>query len=409
MAKLPPMKHQRWAIAACLIALAAPAPLSAQATAPIAEQIQRSIASGAKEFIVPGGTHVIDAAIRLRDVHGFALRGETGAVLQLPPVSFAIAGDAASAGDTRISIARSRAMRPGMRLQIAAPGAIEPFTKKPRPNFIVRLDRAEPTRLLLAEPLPFPVPGSTLIRDDAAPNLIDIRGGGNITIENLTLDGGRGADDPLIQGHAQLCGIFAAGPYSYEKGPTGPPISNLTVGNCTIRNCFGRGIALYAVADALVENCAIENCADEAIDFDHFAVRCIARNNRVSRARIGVELNDANDSTISGNEFTECGMGVNIWRWCRQPRLNVGNLIESNRFSTTAGDAIRLATGTEQNTVRGNTITSPVGHGISVAGNNQIIEGNTISGAKGKPIAIKEGSHVMKNNEPGEPPRTPAP
>lgn len=395
-------------LACGLILLAPPTSPIARAATPIAEQIQLAIASGAKEFVVPAGTHLLDPGIRLRDVNGFAIRGQPGAALLLPPAAFAITGDIASAGDTQIPVARTRFLRPGMRLQIAAPGAIDSFSKKPKPIFVVRLDRAEPTRLLLAEPLPFPVPGGTLIRDDAAPNIIDIRGGGDITIENLVLDGGRGEDDPRIQGHAQLCGIFAVGPYTYEKGPTGPPIKNLAILNCTIRNCFGRGVALYAVEDAAIEDCTIEDCADEAIDFDHFAVRCKARNNRVSRARIGAELNDANACVISGNEFSECGIGINIWRWCTQPNLNVGNLINSSRFSRTGGDAIRLAAGTASNTVRGNIIASAGGHGISIAGEAQVIEGNRITGVKGQPIVVKEGSHRITDNETEDPPH-PAP
>lgn len=387
------------AFATGLMLLAPPSAPIALAASPIAGQIQEAIASGATEFIVPAGTHVLDAGIRLRDVRGFAIRGDSHAILKLPPVAFAIASGAASAGETEIPVARSRSLRPGMRLQIAAPGPIEPFTKKPRPVFVVHLDRADPTRLSLAEPLPFAVPSGALIRDDAAPNLIDIRGGTDITIENVTLDGGRGDDDPHIQGHAQLCGIFAAGPYTYEKGPSGPKIQNLAIRNCTIRNCFGRGIALYSVADATIEGNTIENCADEAIDFDHFSVRCVARQNRVSLSRIGVEVNDANDSTISDNDFTECGIGINIWRWCKQPDLNVGNLIVSNRFSLISGDAIRLATGTARNVVRGNTITSPGGNGISAAGEAQVIAGNRITAAKGQPIAVKEGTHLIADNE----------
>ena len=42
-------------------------------------------------------------------------------------------------------------------------------------------------------------------------------------------------------------------------------------------------MALYSVTDSTMERCTIEDTVDEAIDFDHFTVRCRAEGNVILR------------------------------------------------------------------------------------------------------------------------------
>ena len=274
-----------------------------------------------------------------------------------------------------------------MRLWIEAPGAVDKFTKKPTNYHLATVKSIEQGKILLSTPLKFPVPAKTSIRDADAANLIEIRGTSeNILLRNLTLDGGRTADAPIVHGHAQLCGVFAAGPYDYEKGPTGPAVQNVVVEDCIIQNCFGRGVALYSVQGARVERCTIMDTNDEAVDFDHFTSKGVARGNSIARCRVAFELNDANDIVITANEVRDCGIGVSLWRWCHQKGLNEGNQITNNAFLNTSGNAVQLGKETRLNTVASNDIKGAGKNGIVVEGTEQTVKDNRISDVKGKEV-----------------------
>ena len=254
----------------------------------------------------------------------------------------------------------------------------------------------EKAAIQLEAALKFPVSAGTMIRHEDAPNLINISGASeDVRIEKLTLDGGRVASDPPIHGHAQLCGVFASGAYSYEKGPTGPQVKKLSISRCFIQNCHGRGIALYSVEGSEIDDCTIRDTSDEAIDFDHFTVKAIATHNHIARCLVGVELNDVNDCLVAGNEFRECGTGINLWRWCKQPGLNEGNLIVQNVFERTLGNAMQIATGTKGNTVAQNEISDSGKNGIILSGEAQILKSNKITGSGMKDILIQEGKHEL--------------
>jgi hypothetical protein len=307
--------------------------------------------------------------------------------LKLPPLAFAECAKDTPAAAAEIPTVKAQNIAPGMRLWIEAPGPIDKFTKKPRNYHLATVKSVEQDKLVLKEALTFPVPAKTQIRDADAANLLEIRGATeDILIRNVTLDGGRVDGDPPVRGHAQLCGVFAAGPYDYEKGPTGPKIKNLVVESCIIQNFFGRGVALYSVEGARVERCTIMDTNDEAVDFDHFTVNCEARGNRIARCHVAFELNDANEVTITGNEVRDCGIGVNLWRWCKQPGLNEGNRIIDNEFLNTAGNAVQLGKETRNNVVENNDITGAGKNGIVAGGEEQIVKDNRISEMKGKAV-----------------------
>jgi hypothetical protein len=371
---------------------------SAQALpeAELQRYIDEAIKAGGGEVLIPPGVHLIEHGLIVKDAKKLRIIGldaeET--VLKLPPVAYAIATGTTTAGSTSIPVSSQRGFKPGMRLKIEADGELDSFTKKPRPYHLAIVKSVEKNTLQLDAPLKFSVPDGTMIRHEDAPNLIEIRGDSeNVRIEKLTLDGGRAEGDPPIRGHAQLCAIFASGKYDYEKGPTGPKVRKLSISRCFIQNCHGRGIALYSVESAEIDGCTIRDTADEAIDFDHFTVKSVATHNHITRSLIGVELNDATDCLVAGNEFLACGTGINLWRWCKQPGLNEGNLIVKNTFERTKGNAIQIATGTRNNTVAQNEITASGKNGIILSGESQIIKANKITSSAMKPIVIQEGKH----------------
>jgi hypothetical protein len=366
-----------------------------------ADELQRFIDEAVKsekgsEVVIPPGKHVLEHSLVIRNARRLRIAGLDAekTVLQLPPLAFAEVAMAAKAGDLFIQVRRHQSFKPGMRLHIEAEGAVDSFTKKPKPYHLATVARVEQHTIHLVKPLDFPAPAGTLIRDPDAPNLFEIRGGTEqVQISKLTLDGGRVEGDPPVRGHTQLCGILAEGPYSYEKGPTGPRIKQLHIERCFIQNCHGRGIALYACEEALIENCTIRDTTDEAIDFDHFTTGSIARHNHIARSLVGVEMNDATACIVEQNDFLACQTGINLWRWCRQPGLNEKNIIQGNQFDQTKGNAIQTATGTAGNRIVGNEITASGKNGVILNGEGQVVKANRISGSGLKDLTIGSGRH----------------
>ena len=348
---------------------------------PILAAVAKARSAGGGEIVIKRGTYVCAQPIALKDARKITFRGERGTVLKLPPLQHAETSADAAVGATELPVRVQQGLAKGVRIRIMAGGAIDSFSGKQKPSFFVTLAAAESGRLVLEKPLEFPVPAGTKIINEDAPNLFELRGAcEDIAIEGLEIDGGRAPGDPHVSGHAQLCGVFAAGSYDYVKGPTGPPMQRIVVRDCVVRNCFGRGIAFYAVTRGVVERCTIEDTVDEAVDLDHFAVGCIVQHNAVARCGVGVEMNDANECAVLRNRFEACRIGINLWRWCKQPDLNTRNVILENAFIGTKGNALQLAAGTATNIVHGNHIRGSGGKAISLAGDDYEISGNDVDG-----------------------------
>jgi hypothetical protein len=344
--------------------------------------VNEAIAAGKGEVIIPPGTWVLEKGLFLKDAKDITIAGldREESILKLPPVAYAECAKDTEAGGTEIPVARLQNVKPGMRLRIMAPGAVDSFTKKPTNYHLAKVKTVEKDKLLLEEPLKFAVPAKTTIRDADAANVFEIRGASeNVTIRNLTIDGGRTADDPAIQGHAELTGVHVAGSYTYEAGPTGPRIKGVTIDNCIIQNCFGRGVSFYSVEASSITRCTFMDISDEAINFDHFSENCVAKHNHITRARIAFELNDSIACVVEANEARDCGTGVNLWRWCKQENgINEKNRIVNNLFSGMEGNGLQFGKGTKDNEVRGNEIVNAGKNGISLNGTTQKVEGNAV-------------------------------
>ena len=355
--------------------------------------INDAIKAGGGEVVIPPGTHLISKGLQVKDAKKLRIVGidMERTLLKLPPLAFAETAGAAQAGDLRLETKRIQGLKPGQPIQIEADGEIEPFTKKPKPYQRTVVEKIEGQVLVLKSALTFPVPAGTLIRDPQAPNVFEVRGATDgLTIEKLTLDGGRVAGDPLVRGHVQLCGVLAQGPYSYDKGVTGAPVKNVTVSRCIIQNCHGRGVAFYAVEGGRVEDCTIMDTTDEAVDLDHFTTKAVVRHNHVARSSVAVELNDATNCEVSANEGRDCGTGINLWRWCKMPELNQGNVITGNTFEQMKGNSIQIGRDTARNTIADNDIRDSGRNGISLSGQDQTVKSNRISGSKLKDIHTVE-------------------
>lgn len=366
---------------------------------PIQAAIDRAVKQGSGEVVIGKGDYLIGGSLKIGSATNLTIRGQPGAVLRLPPLPYAQSLEAVAAGATSLRVDRVEGFKPGLRLHFVAPGKVHPFTGKPAPYFLATVARVEPGRLEFKAPLEFPAPAGTRLYHEDAPNVFSIRGAAeNVVIERLTLEGGRRADDPKITGHIIGCGVLAEGPYSYERGPTGTPIRRLMVRDCVIRHCFGRGVAMYSVVEGAVERCTIKDTVDEAIDFDHFAVGCRAVDNTVAGCRVGVELNDANDSLVRSNRFDSCDIGINLWRWCRQPELNVRNRILDNQFLKTRGSAIVIRSNTASNVISGNIVRGSGSVGIILEGSDQTLTKNTVTSSAKEDIRVTGARNQVSDN-----------
>lgn len=368
---------------------------------PIMAAIAQAVKQGGGEVLIRPGVYLVHEGIVIENAQHVALRGvdAESVVLKLPPVTYAEVAEAAPAGATGMLLRKAQNLRPGMRLHLDADGPPDAFTKKPRPYVLATVRAITGDRVALEAPLTHPVPEGTTLRHEDAPNLIEVRGGcKDILIEKLTLDGGRTKSDPPVRGHAQLCGIFAAGAYTYEKGPSGPQVEDIMISRSIIQNCFGRGVAFYSVKQGFVLNTTIMDTNDEAVDFDHFAVKCAMQACHVARCHVGVELNDATDCLVQNNDFRGCTTGLNLWRWCKQEDLNRRNAIRGNLFEDTAENAIQLAADTAENLLESNIIANAGRNGIVVQGAKQRVEKNTVSGAKLRAIAVTGDGHSVEGN-----------
>ena len=360
---------------------------SALTEAEIQGYIDEAIKAGGGEVVIPPGEHLITKGLLLKDAKKIRLVGLDAerCVLKLPPLAFAVVSATAEVGMTELKVGRSQNLKPGMRLRIEAAGETDTFTGKPKPYILAIVRELGSGTVLLKEPLKHSVPAETLIRHEDAPNLIEVRGASeNVTIEKLCLDGGRVEGDPAVRGHAQLCGLFVAGPYSYEKGPTGPRVQGVKALRCVFQNLHGRGVAFYSAEGGGVEDCTFMDITDEAVDLDHFAERILVQHNHIARSLVGIELNDAKGCTVNANEIWKCGTGVHLWRWCKLTGWNEGNRILDNRFDAMLGNAVQIGEGTGQNSIADNEINDSGKNGIVVRSKATEVKGNRIRGSRGK-------------------------
>lgn len=355
--------------------------------------------AGGGIVVIDAGTYRLRRGLRLVDVCNVHFRGLPGAVLELAPATYAVAGESMPKGASTLAPARASGLAVGQTLRIFAPGAVDAFTKQPANYFTAEIAGLDGGRIRFAEPLPYEVRAGTQMLLLNSPNLFDIgRGCEGIHIADLTLDGGLRPDDPRIPGHAERCGVYAQSRYSYEKGLLEPPIADVAVQGCTIRNCLGRGVAFYGVQFAAVEDCTISDTLDEAIDFDHFTRLGVARRNKIARCRVGIELNDARECVVEENEIVDCEIGLNLWRFCKLPGWNEKIAVARNRFDRIAGTAVAVGTDTAGNLFEFNQVLECGRVGFLIRGREQQLNGNTVLRAGRQGIVVEGERHRVTRN-----------
>ncbi|MBM4085905.1 MAG: hypothetical protein FJ272_14050, partial [Planctomycetes bacterium] len=280
--------------------------------------INAAIKAGGGRVLVKPGTYLLHRGLRLNNVKDVSLVGEPGARLMFAPEVHTVAAADAAQGETVIQVESAAGIDAGMTLEIQAPGHTyeSPDGRKHVcPYFGATVASVSGNQITTTRGLRYAVPKGTKLLHLYNAILLSGRVS-NVLIEGLEIDLNRDAWPVRPINHSEHCAVFAAGPYDYEKGPTGPPIERVTIRNCVLRNSHHRGVAFYSVVRSAVVGCRIENAGDEAIDFDHFCFHCEARDNDIRNAPVGVELNDPSDCVVENNRIDGCEKGINLWRWC---------------------------------------------------------------------------------------------
>ena len=337
---------------------------------PILAAIEKAGKDGATIVIGPG-----EYLIRRKicPTSNLTIKGTEKTILRLPSAVLVVAE--APKGQQFLTVGDTSQFAPNTSVELLPPVGVKTFAGGNDEKFSVQIESVEPGKLVLAEPLPVAVPEKS--RAGYAHNMFEMRGSQkNVRFESLTIDGGRKQDLPM-PGHVQRCAILAHGRYSYEKGPSAPPLENLQVFGCNIRNCYGRGVAFYSVVKSEVADCVIEDVSDEAIDLDHFCYHCQVTGNEVKRCVIGVCLNDASYCSVRENRIEDSErIGIVIWWWykCPMEGLNVENVITNNAVYSPRQAGISIGKRCFRNKVEGNYVEG----GIKVTEPDNEIGKNTL-------------------------------
>ena len=338
---------------------------------PIVAAIAKARKAGGGTIQVGPGEYLVRRGIRLAD--GITIRGTPQTVLRL--ASPRIVQSPAKQGQDFIVVDDAAELAADTCIEIFPPVGMETFPVGGAAKYSVEIREIEQGKLILSQQLPHPIPAKS--RVGYRSNLFFVGGSTrNVRLQDLTLDGGRNRQIPM-PGHCDRCALLAHGVWSYEDGPTAPPIEGVELLNCRIRNCYGRAVAMYSVVRGKVQDCLIEDIDDEAIDLDHFCRHCEVSHNTVRRCQSGVTINDGSYCLVRGNHLEHCGVGVTVWWWhgCPQEDLNVENLIENNVIVSPARTGISLGKKCLRNRVTGNTVEG----GITVAEpESNVVEGNTL-------------------------------
>jgi hypothetical protein len=126
----------------------------------------------------------------------------------------------------------------------------------------------------------------------------------------------------------------------------------------------------------VIESSTLMDLRGTALVFGEGTKKCAARHNHVTRALLGVELRQAQECQVRGNDFRSCGTGLTMEDGKAPEQTEGRHLILGNLFAKITGDGIR---------------TSPGSTG-------SVIEDNEFEGAGGRSLHLRGGEHRLKNN-----------
>ncbi len=124
-------------------------------------------------------------------------------------------------------------------------------------------------------------------------SLIEARHAKNVTIENLSIEGNKDANEALDGNHAAA--VFLR----YTE--------NVAMRNLTVTNFNGDGLSWQNSHDVTVEDCVIDNCTALGLHPGNGSQRPQMRNNCISRCRYGIYWCwDVNHGIAENNHVSDC-------------------------------------------------------------------------------------------------------
>jgi hypothetical protein len=345
------------------------------------------------DLILTAGVYPIGAQLSLDGLTDVRIVGQGEVTLRLMPERWTRTTQAAKEGETELFLQQPDVFAPGLAIELQGTSR-ESLTPDGRPHRIPYINNTVqevlPDRIVLAKPLTTDIAADAPILHPM--NLFDGRRDiRNVTIQGLVLDLNRAAWPVAPLNHSCHSGIFLHGPYSYEKGPVGPPLEGIRIIGCTVRNAHHRGIAFYCVCDSTVYGCLLEDTGAEGVDFDHFVSRCAAVNNVLVNCQ-NIEINDASDCLVADNLLRDCRGGIVVWQWCQLPGLNERNLILGNRFENCPPPLVALRKGADGNTVLGNAGNVRKGPALAVDGIGNLVGENSFQAEQEPVIRLAPGN-----------------
>lgn len=370
----------------------------------IQQAVRKASQCGGGVVRIEAGKYTLTRALDFSNLKHIRILGSPGTVLKAGEQVMGSLAEPAEKGATCLVLEAPMALHDGEYVEIHSdgrrvtpPGRSDSYVV---PYIMGQVERAEGRTLHLTHPLRYAAPAGK--RVIGVFNGIVVRGdASDITIHGVTIDMNRDAWPIAPKNHAYHCGVWAQGSYSYEKGPTGPPVNGLRIVNCTVQNAHHRGIAFYSVTNSGVYDSRIKNTSEEGIDFDHFAYHCQAVGNTVVDCR-NIELNDASDCVIAHNRIERPASGIVVWQWCTQSGLNERNLILGNTILDAKNEGIRLCRNADDNLIVGNTVLRSAGVGIGVDGAGNVITGNRSASNKKGDLSIAGTGNVSTGNKADE-------
>lgn len=318
---------------------------------PILQAIEKA-EKGTTVFIKPG-TYLIHSSINPKD--GITISGTPKSTLKIPSPVLTI--EEAIQGDNFFIISNAAEYTAGTKIQVFYPideNGISPKEGRNAPKLTI--SKVEENKIFLSEELPQTYPVGSRI--GAFNHIISISDSArDITIENLVLHGGAEKSIPMY-GHNFRCAIAGNGGFSYEKGPTVSPKTNIQIKNCEIKNCYGRAVSFYSAVKILVQGCNIKNIADEGVNLDHYTYYCTVSDNNIVDTVTGVMINDGSYNLIKNNNIIGCQYGILIshWKACLVKDLNTENIIENNTIYNASKVDIFVAKDCLKNKILNNTV-----------------------------------------------------
>ena len=301
---------------------------------------------GGKLFFSPG-TYTIRSGIKITNANNLELYGN-GATLrfpaeQLPEIS--ITRDVKE-GDTIFSVTNSSLLEVGSSYQLYA------SNKKGSRLLEFTIAEISGDKITITKPVRFmahvkSILAGSLIYEEF--NFFRITESNNIQISDFIIDGlGLGE----VKGHTIYSGILAENNYHAVRDTKTVTYHGLHIQDCTFQNLQGRAVVVYGTDEVLIEDCLADNIQAEAIELDHFSSG-IVRNNKISRAGVGIQLDDAFKSTVEHNEISNTKIGISLVSHFDDTWVDTGNTVSENQIGFTK-QGIFFDEGVTNNYILGN-------------------------------------------------------